>query len=65
MNIIEEDDNLAGDEDIEDWMFKTFDKVKGGKKDVKNAISTNRQLDSHREFEEEFGDNPFDMAPEM
>ena len=66
-----EDNCSPRDEEEEDWMFKTF-KGKNNKKEERTArINEPHRADGRariteiEEEEQEFGDNPFDMAPEM
>lgn len=73
----DEDDSelLDKEEEEEDWMFRTFDKVKAGNVSKNNSNKSNknnnnvmqsRRLESNRDFgiEDAFED-PFEMAPEM
>lgn len=53
-------------------MFRTFDKVKAGKPKTHKVAKTNRtnnerKIESNRDFnlDNDLGDSPFDMAPEM
>ena len=55
------DDHMNEEGDMEDWMFKTFDKVKANQKTTGYRLNQQNQCDENDKFE----DNPFDMAPEM
>jgi hypothetical protein len=59
------DDNCSDGEEGEDWMFKTFDPFKGGKKPQPPPKQSVRNRVTELEETDDFGESPFDMAPEM
>ena len=68
----EDTDLVDQEEEEEDWMFKTFDKVKANKVPPQNKSKNNnnvmqsRRLESNRDFNlDEAFEDPFEMAPEM
>jgi hypothetical protein len=72
----EEDEDFVDGGCEEDWMFKTFDKIKAGQKDGKQANTARIPAQNHvvgrsrlnelQDFEEALEEeSPFDMAPEM
>lgn len=58
-------DEMESDDD-EDWMFKTFKAVNPPAPDTKpNRLNERNRMIEQDNIENEFGESPFDMAPEM